>query len=356
MATATAVFTVYKCSEASHARSRPCSSNLHPVERPNRVLPALHRPIKSPIGLRSTLRVVAETAAEKDKKAAEKQAEGNAKNNFRKQWNAATVVSSDQVAPGIRKLVLDIETSREVIALEEAYTCAGQMAQVKENASSSRVLTAPVMSAPFSHKANWPVIYKMRGDINAGMSKAFEGVLSSRQPLELLVTEGSQGELYRMQQGAEVMVGPFSGNQNALRPLLFISKYRTVLILASGAGIAAANAIIMAKDVGSLDLAIRDDARLYYYGAAPDQILFQDQFAEWEAAGVKVRTVVKRKGSAAFEGVEGTLSTLFEADDLEYDPANTGVIVSGDKEFQKQAKAMVKLAEIPESHVVTLSC
>jgi hypothetical protein len=56
-------------------------------------------------------------------------------------WNPARWVSSQQVAPGLREVVLEVEISRGKVPLRNGYVRVGQKAQVRVNSGQDHQLT-----------------------------------------------------------------------------------------------------------------------------------------------------------------------------------------------------------------------
>jgi hypothetical protein len=110
-----------------------------------------------------------------------------------------------------------------------------------------------------------------------------------------------------------------------------------VLLFASGAGIAAAKALIECTTMGGLTLAQREDARLYYSAPVDAELAFTDKYAAWEARGVKVRPAVLTP-AAGSTYTPGGVREAFDADDVMYDPALTAAVIFGDAEFEKEAR------------------
>jgi hypothetical protein len=110
-----------------------------------------------------------------------------------------------------------------------------------------------------------------------------------------------------------------------------------VLLFASGAGIAAAKALIECTTMGGLTLAQREDARLYYSAPVDAELAFADKYAAWEARGVKVRPAVLTP-AAGSTYTPGGVREAFDADDVMYDPALTAAVIFGDAEFEKEAR------------------
>ncbi|GBG71013.1 hypothetical protein CBR_g8311 [Chara braunii] len=291
-----------------------------------------------------------------------------------REWNAATVLRVDDIAPGVRNVVLEVEASREYVALENAYTLPGQLASVKVpttataggsdgNGSVGRAgesqdaemttLNVTCSSAPFSMEVNRVVLLKLRGDISAGESKVVQYMMSVKAPLELFVEEAKAEALYDLPVGAEVMVGPFQKTGMDFLPIMFLVRYPTILVFTDdGPGIAAARAMIEAKDVGSLMLNMREDVRLYYAAEKPSTVAYRDSFPEWESTGVKVRATVRDVGEGGWDGFVGSFSQLFDEDDLEYDPESTAAVVCGSRKTIDEVMRVLEDAGIPATQVV----
>lgn len=266
------------------------------------------------------------------------------------EWNAATVLSVEDVAPGIRCITVETEASRELVALEKAYTAAGQVAQVRVTGGEAAAVLAS--SAPFPSEVNAPVLYKLRGDIPAGATKAPQFTLSARAPLDLHVTEAAAPSLYNLQPGADLEVGPFAADSGLnLKPIMFLARFRTILLFASGAGIAPARALLEARDVGMLYLNMRDDVRFYYWAPTPSELAYKSRFGQWEQV-VRVRPTVGSAGGEAWSGSVGSFAELFDADDLEYDPETTAAVVCGERAANEEVMALLREAGVPEAQIV----
>ena len=75
--------------------------------------------------------------------------------------------------------------------------------------------------------------------------------------------------------GTELEAGAFTPSGMDLRPILFLSRYPTVLLFAAGPGIAALRSLVEATDVGSLSLGLRADVRVYYSAPTSANLAFQ---------------------------------------------------------------------------------
>lgn len=268
-----------------------------------------------------------------------------------KDFYDAPVLKVADVAPGVRCITVETEISREFVPLDKAYTKPGQAVCVR--LPSGSVDTVAVSSAPFSGETNFGVLYKLRGDIPAGATKAPQYALSVRCPLDLHVVEKDHPQLYNVRTGDSIGVGQFERTGMDLRPVMFLSRFPTLLIFASGpgAGIAAARALIEAEDVGSLYTNLRSDVRLYYSAPTPQELAYQECFPAWAGLNVKARPVVARP-DAGWQGLTGDFALAFDEDDLEYDPETTAAVVCGDASSNAAALRVLDAAGIPRRSVV----
>ncbi|GLJ21452.1 hypothetical protein SUGI_0395700 [Cryptomeria japonica] len=270
----------------------------------------------------------------------------------KEEFYAASVLDIEEVAPGIRCVAVEAEISRELVHREDAYRRAGQLARVRVG---ERELKVPVCSAPFSRDCNWSVVYKARGDMPSGAMKAPNSTLSVKAPLQLHVTQQHLPDLFALSPGDELQLGPFDEASGLdLRPLLFISGFPTVLIFASGRGIAVSKAIIEANegDNGSINLGFREEVRLYYSAPDPALIAYKGKFEEWEKRKVKTRTTVLSRGEQEWDGFVGSFTHLWDEDDIEYNPETTAAIVCVEEDARDELKELLSGAEIPDKQVL----
>lgn len=77
--------------------------------------------------------------------------------------------------------------------------------------------------------------------------------------------------------GQELEVGPFDSAGLDLRPILYLSRFPTLVFFAQGLGVAVARSILEAKDGdnGSMNLSFRDEVRLFYSSPRPSQLAYQ---------------------------------------------------------------------------------
>lgn len=254
-------------------------------------------------------------------------------------WNPASFVRADQLAPCLRNVVLRCEISRERVPLRNAYKHANQRASVRVNGGVEFSLTAA--SSPWPESMNKEPLYKARGDIYAGETKTRVEVTSVQAELELLVGEKEAPEVYNASESDLFELGPFKGTGLNLRgPIQGIFQYPVIIIFAEGRGIAAARSFIESSaDVGGLNFAYRKDVRLYYRAPNQQSFCYTDRFECWEGEHqCKVTTSTR-----------GSFQDMFDDDDtLMYEPESTAAIIftGGDEEAEEAAVEACKEAEI----------
>ncbi|KAF8056346.1 psmg3 [Scenedesmus sp. PABB004] len=255
-------------------------------------------------------------------------------------WTPGRFVRASQEAPFVRLVTLEVEVSRERVPLRNAYKAAGQRAALRVNGGEARSL--PVASPPHPEALNQASLFLTKGDIFAGETKAAREPTSVLAEVSLLVNSKEAPEVYALGPDDIVSVGPFEGAGLDLRSSGVIGAFRfpTVVIFASGSGIATA-AALLESPVGSsthLAPALRSDVRLYY--AAPNRasMCLAERFDAW-AADLRVVTVPTTTG----------FMDAWDGDDtLVYDPEATAAIVltGGDEEAEAAALEVCREAEI----------
>lgn len=68
---------------------------------------------------------------------------------------------------------------------------------------------------------------------------------------------------------------------------------------------------------------------------------------------MKVRTTVDDATGEEWQGNVGSLTALWDEDDLEYDPNTTGVVVCVEKEARQELMELLEEAGIPKEQVVS---
>jgi hypothetical protein len=187
------------------------------------------------------------------------------------EWNPARFVRSAQLAPGVKELVLEVEVSRERVALRNAYKHVGQAAQVRVGGGAAAAL--PPASPPFDPTLIRDALLRVRGDMTAGEIKKAVDEGSVKAELAVLVAEASAPELYKAGEGDVFEVGPFAGTGLDLRgPAAAIFQRPTLVLFCEGVeGIAAARALVEASpEVGGLSFRMRQDVRMYYRVSHPE--------------------------------------------------------------------------------------
>lgn len=146
------------------------------------------------------------------------------------EWRPGRVVSVDEGASGTL-VSLEVEASREFVALKNAYRGAGQQAQVRfskdEDASTEAV---PVASPPFSLAANNGQLWRLKGDIYAGTTKKEAVTKAANLTIEVLRPKDSPA----VEPGDEVVVGPFIDDAIDLRPIMGLFQARAIGIFCDG--------------------------------------------------------------------------------------------------------------------------
>merc|ERR1711977_730430 len=187
------------------------------------------------------------------------------------EWTYARVVERRDLLPKLREVVLEVETSRELVSLRNSHCAVGKVAQVKVKGGDPVILTPSC--TPFPPEEQHEALLRLRGDLRAGQTKLPEDPVTVKRKLSVLVTP-EDGEVFDTQAEDEgidegnlsVEVGPFLGNGINLRGAIqSVYNYPTVILCAEGKGIGTAKAMIEAgMSRGSLDLCYREDVRLYY--------------------------------------------------------------------------------------------
>ncbi len=180
-------------------------------------------------------------------------------------WNPATYVSSRELAPGVKEVVLNIEVSRERVPLRNAYKHLGQRAAIRVNGGIEQLAT-PSTPPPDLDLLREGLL-RARNDMTAGETKVAVEDGSRRFDISLVVEEGVATELYKSGPGDMFEIGPFVGSGLDLRgPLAAFFIFPTLVVFCENPeGLATARALAAAtSDVGGLNLKLRQDVRMYY--------------------------------------------------------------------------------------------
>jgi len=177
-------------------------------------------------------------------------------------WQPASLISSEDVGPGLRELTLDVETSREIVPLRNSYKFVGQKAAIRVQGGTEHAVfpTCP----PFPAYANKVSLLKVRGDLSSGQKKLPTEEVSERETLKVLVSRENDPELYAAGITELFELGPFQNTALDLQKgVQAVYRYPTVVMFVSGEGIATAKALLTAKDRG-LEPELREAVRMYY--------------------------------------------------------------------------------------------
>lgn len=68
---------------------------------------------------------------------------------------------------------------------------------------------------------------------------------------------------------------------------------------------------------------------------------------------MKVRTTVDDASGEEWQGAVGSLTSLWDEDDLEYNPNTTGAIVCVGKEVRQEVMNLLEEAGIPKEQIVS---
>jgi hypothetical protein len=254
-------------------------------------------------------------------------------------WNPGRIISSRQLSPAVKEVVLEVEISRERVPLRNAYKHVGQLACVRVNGGVEEIV--PPTCPPFPSKLIRDSLYITRGDLVANHTKTVVELDSTLTQLTVWATKEGSPELFKAEEDAVIEVGAFRGGGMDLRgPIAAVFTTRTIIMFVEADGIAAARALVTATpDVGGLSFPLRNSVRIYYRAANEQSLCFRDEFESWEQRyGVKVVTSTR-----------DSFSDMFDFDDtLMYEPESTAaIILTGESEEAEIAALEVcKEAEI----------
>lgn len=174
---------------------------------------------------------------------------------------------------------------------------------------------------------------------------------TSTSTLELLIkpVEGATaGDICALAEGASVEVSPVMGKGFDLSA---VPDAKTILIFATGSGISPIKALIEASaDNGGLSGSAAD-VRLYFGAQTEATMAFTDKFDAWKAAGVTVVPVLSQAG-----GDKKYVQDIFieeKGGPIVSAPAETAVVLCGQKEMAEAVKAMCAEAGIPEENMLS---
>lgn len=207
------------------------------------------------------------------------------------EWTAAKIISSKPAAQGLQRLAVDTGS------IADEYKIPGQFVQVRVGDS----------------KPGFFAIASPPDPNNQGV-------------VELLVKpvpDSASQLIADSKEGDSVDVSPVMGKGFPIAKLP-VDQYDTVLIFATGSGIAPVKALIESAD---LQASGRKDVRLYYGTRSEDATPFTEDAAAWE--GVKIINVYSSAG-------EGYVQDVFAKEGSLADGAKTGAVLCGQKQMCEQ--------------------
>jgi len=252
-------------------------------------------------------------------------------------WQPATFISSRDVGPGLREITFEVECSRELVPLRNAYKHVGQFATIRVNGAQEVVV--PPCCGPVSPQAIRKSLLRVRNDLSAGEQKIEVDAISERQRISLLVPEEGAADLYKSTISDLFEVGPFHGNGLDLTKIQAVFRYPTTVMFVNNEGIATARALITAN-VDVLQTSLRNNVHMYYKAPNKASMCFKDEFDSWE----------NQYGVRVFTSTRDTFQEMFDDDDtLVYEPEGTcAILLTGrdPNEDEEEALEACKTSEI----------
>lgn len=252
-------------------------------------------------------------------------------------WQPATFVSSVEIGPSIKQVTFDIESSRELVPLRNAYKHIGQYASIRVNGGEE--IHVPPSSPPLSSQDIRKSLLRVRNDLPAGDQKVQTDPISESQRITLMVTQDGAPELYKSTISDLFEVGPFQGTGLDLLKIQALFRYPTIVVFVDNSGIATARALITATTRG-LHTRMRSNVHVYYRAPNKASTCFANEFESWaEEYGVTVMVSTR-----------DTFQEMFDDDDtLVYDPEGTAAIILTGNDanaMEEDALEACKAAEI----------
>jgi len=115
-------------------------------------------------------------------------------------------------------LSVEVETSREFVALKRAYRTPGQLARLRFDGQDGSEELLDIASPPFSLSANTGALWRLKGDLYAGETKKIAVPEENRLLIECLRPSSASDK--DLKPGDEVEVGAFSEDGIDVRPVM----------------------------------------------------------------------------------------------------------------------------------------
>lgn len=235
-------------------------------------------------------------------------------------WQPATFVSAKDMGPGLKEFTLEVECSRELIPLRNAYKHAGQYARIRVNGGEETVL--PPTCSPISPVSIRKSLLRVRNDLAAGDQKVETDPVSERKRITLLVEAEKAPDLFQSGISDLFEIGPFAGTGLDYGDIHAVFRYPTIVLFVNNAGIATARSLIT-SDVDVLQGSLRDSIHMYYKAPNKASLCFENEFDQWqETYGIHV-----------FTSTRDSFQDMFDDDNtLVYEPEGTAAIILTGKE------------------------
>lgn len=244
-------------------------------------------------------------------------------------WQPATFISLEDRGPGMKELTLEIECSRELVPLRNAYKHIGQYARLRVNGGEESML-APICG-PVSPVSIRKSLLRVRNDLAAGEQKVEVDPVTERRRITLLVGAEEAPELFKSGISDLYEIGPFAGNGLDYGEIQAVFRYPTIVLFVNNSGIATARALIT-SDVDILQKDLRDSIHMYYKAPNKASLYFQEEFDEWK----------ERYGINVVTSTRDTFQDMFDDDDtLMYSPESTAaIILTGNEPVEDEDEAL----------------
>jgi len=230
------------------------------------------------------------------------------------QWTTGTVVENTEIADGLHQISYSLTVDKFNDGRNFLHSTPGQYVQIKVGDEKPGFFA--IASPPFQMST-------LDGDADGNCSFTWEFLVKRN--------DGLAGQLCDMKKGDEVDITNPRGNGFPIGKVAWIFKYKTVLLFATGSGIAPIRSLIEADGLGSMDLFMRQDVRLYYGCKTPAKMAYKDRFEAWTEAGVKkIVPVISQSEGVEWDGQTGYIQEAFKKDGVT-NPAETCAVICGVK-------------------------
>jgi hypothetical protein len=230
-------------------------------------------------------------------------------------WQPATFISLLDKGPAMKELTLEVECSRELVPLRNAYKHIGQYAQIRVNGGQEMTL-APT-NGPVSPVSIRKSLLRVRNDLAAGEQKVEIDPVTERKRFAFLVGAEEAPDVFKSGISDLFEIGPFVGNGLDYGDIQAVFRYPTIVLFVNNAGIATARSLIT-SDVDVLQGDLRESIHMYYKAPNKASMCFQEEFDDWK----------EQYGVHVFTSTRDTFQDMFDEDEtLMYTPEGTAAII-----------------------------